>query len=108
MNCTQETYLKCLEAVAPQEVWAARQNGVYAATWHHKGGPIRTPTERERQVAALLDKHGEMTVAQIRTRLGTSTVAVENIMRALKYKKLVTSQRRQVGNNERVFWGLVE
>lgn len=108
MNVSQATYRKCLEAVAPREVWAARENGTYAATWNHQGNQNRTPTDMQRQVMAMLDKHGELTTSQIRSRLGTNKAITENVMRGMHSKRLAVSEKRQIEGITQLFWRLVE
>lgn len=102
MNCTQETYHRCLATVAPREVAAARANGAYAATWNSKK-PNKTDIELR---AAILDMivSKPLTTMQIRNRIGVSKERMYAVMAKLEDERLVKSTRVVVKGNSQSQW----
>jgi erythromycin esterase-like protein len=105
MNCTQETYYRCLATVAPREVAAARANGAYAATWNSK-----KPNQTDMQLRATGMLALAMTIKTI-DEVGAKTNVYKERMYALLAKMendgLVRQRRVVIKGNSQSEWRLV-
>ena len=102
MNCTQETYHRCLATVAPREVAAARANGVYAATWNNK--PSGQPDRVRRAQALDLVRKRPQTTKQLRGRLQLTITATHSLMCKLERDGLVSRSHISLNGNAHALW----
>ena len=105
MNCTQETYRRCLAAVAPREVAAARANGVYAATWNSK--PRGQPDHVRRAQALDLVSNRPQTTKQLRARLQLTITSTYRLMCRLERDGLVSHSYINLNGNAQALWSAV-
>jgi hypothetical protein len=105
MNCTQETYYRCLATVAPREVAAARANGAYAATWNSKK-PNRTDMQLR---ATVLDALAERpyTTMQLRAKCQTYKERIYALLAKMENDGLVRQRRVVIKGNSQSEWRLV-
>ena len=105
MNCTQETYHRCLATVAPREVEAARANGTYAATW---GSKKPKPTDMQLR-ASVLDMLSArpLTTEQVRARTATARPQAYAMLQKMEYDGLVKSRKVVVGGFSVCEWRLL-
>ena len=105
MNVTQETYRRCLAAVAPREVAAARANGVYAATWNSK---VRGQPDHVRRAQALdLVRNRPQTTKQLCRRLQLTMAATYHLMCRLENEGLVSRRYVNQDGNAHALWSAV-
>ena len=105
MNCTQETYHRCLATVAPREVAAARANGTYAATWNSK--PRGQPDHVRRAQALDLVRNRPQTTKQLRGRLQLTITATYSLMCKLERDGLVSRSYIDLNGNAHALWSAV-
>ena len=102
MNCTQATYRKCLETVAPREIAAARAAGAYAATWNSKK-PNKTDFELRATVLDLLDKKA-LTTEQIRVRTNIYKQRAYALLARMEGEGLIKSRRVVIRGQSHSEW----
>ena len=104
MNCTQETYHRCLATVAPREVAAARANGTYSATWNSKK-PNKTDLELRAKVLDMLSSR-PLTTEQVRARTSTARPQAYALLQKMEYDGLVKSRKVVVDGSSTCEWRL--
>ena len=102
MNVSQATYRRCLAAVAPREVAAARAKGVYAATWNSKK-PNQTGMQLRATVLDALAGRPQ-TTKQLHRRLQLTINATYGLMCRLERDGLVSRSYIDLNGNAHALW----
>ena len=104
-NAAQDAYRQALEAIAPKEVAAARDNHAYAATWNSKK-PNKTDLELR---ATVLDALAERpyTTMQLRAKANVYKERMYAILAKMENDGLVRQRRVVIKGNSQSEWRLV-
>jgi len=90
-NAAQDAYRQALEAIAPKEVAAARDNNTYAATWDAKK-PKPTDLQLRASVLDMLSAR-PLTTEQVRARTATARPQAYALLSKMEYDGLVKSRK---------------